>query len=264
MITSVHNHTIWSDGKATVKEMLAGAAELEIDELGVADHLVLRPGGDIPFWSIPPGRLDAYVDELLRLRTEAGPVLRAGIEVDWFPGHGEAIAEILHGLPFDLIIGSLHEVDGYIVDASAEAWRALDREAQNRVHRRYWQQLCSLAESGLFDVVGHLDLPKKFGFRPTIDLQNEISAALDAIAAAGLVVELNTAGWHWPALDAYPSQELLRQCRERGIPVMLSADAHEPDHLLRDFARGTERLLSAGYRQVVRFDGREKIFQAIE
>ena len=38
--------------------------------------------------------------------------------------------------------------------------------------------------------------PKKFGFYPSRPPTEQIDAALDAIAEAGLVVELNTAGWH--------------------------------------------------------------------
>ncbi len=260
MITSLHNHSTWSDGKATVKQMLAMASELGIDELGIADHFVLRPDGEPPFWSIPADRLDAYVDELVRLQSGAGPTLRIAIEVDWFPNNAEVIAESLQGLPFDHIIGSLHEIGTFVLDASAEAWRELNQEQQDHFHRRYWQRLPSLAASGLFDIVGHLDLPKKFGGSPSTNLDKEINTALDAVAAAGLVVELNTAGWHWPCQDAYPSLELLQQCRERGIPTMLTADAHSPDHLLRDFSRGCERLRAAGYQQIVRFENREKVF----
>ena len=52
----------------------------------------------------------------------------------------------------------------------------------------------SLAESGLFDIAAHLDLAKKFGFFATTDLTDVLEPALDAIAAADLVVEVNTAG----------------------------------------------------------------------
>ncbi len=88
----------------------------------------------------------------------------------------------------------------------------------------------------------------------------EIDAALDAIADADLVVELNTAGWHKPIRDAYPDEGLLRRCHRRAIPVTLSADAHQPDHLLRDFDRGAERLRAAGYDRIARFRERERRF----
>ena len=120
-----------------------------------------------------------------------------------------------------------------------------------------------LAEAGVFNIVAHIDLPKKFGYMPSHVPQREIDAALDAIAEAGLVVELNTAGWHKPCADAYPSTDIVGACFARNIPVTISADAHQGDHLLRDFENAARRLQDAGYDRVARFANREMRFEAI-
>jgi histidinol-phosphatase (PHP family) len=78
-------------------------------------------------------------------------------------------------------------------------------------------------------------------------------AALDAVRAYGLTVELNTAGFRALCGDAYPSLDLLKRCRSRDIPVTLSADAHRPEQLLAGFDRGLARLREAGYASLVRF-----------
>jgi len=126
------------------------------------------------------------------------------------------------------------------------------------MHRRYWIAIADLARSGLFDIVGHLDLTKKFNQWPTVDLGAEIDAALEAIAGAGMAVELNTAGWNLPCADAYPSTDLLRACRVRSIPALVNSDAHDPAHLLRDFERGVARLREVGYEETVVFEGRRR------
>ena len=104
------------------------------------------------------------------------------------------------------------------------------------------------AVAGQAHIVAHIDLPKKFGFYANCDLRKEIGEALDAIAAASNkpVVELNTAGWHKPCADGYPTLEILRECRRREIPVTISADAHQSEHLLRDFDKAAARLAEAG------------------
>jgi histidinol-phosphatase (PHP family) len=256
MIASYHNHSRWSDGAATVSAILARAAELGVDEVGISDHLTLRPDGSLPHWSMAPERLAGYAEEVLGASAAGRPRVRLGLEVDWFPGQGDRLRAALAGIPFDFLIGSVHEVDSFITDVASSEWEALAAGDRERVHRGYWEAVRSLAESRLFDVVGHLDLPKKFNQHPRDDVSGLVAAALDAIRAADLVVELNTAGWHVPCRDAYPSLELLLACRERGIPVTLSADAHHPNHLRRDFERGLERLRGAGYSQVARFAGR--------
>jgi histidinol-phosphatase (PHP family) len=264
MIATYHNHSSWSDGKDTIATLVDWAAENAVDEIGVSDHLVLRPDRTVPKWSLDPRRVPEYVADVLAQRREHGPVVRLGLEVDWYPGHAEVIRTALDGLPLDYILGSVHEIGSFILDGSPAAWDKLSVAEQDEMHRQYWVHMRSMAESGLFDIAAHIDLTKKFGHRPTVDLSVEIDAALDAIAAAGLVVELNTAGWHKPCRDGYPTPELLEACRARGIEVTLSADAHQAGHLLRDFDRGAARLAAAGFTRLARFAERQVTYEPIE
>jgi histidinol-phosphatase (PHP family) len=264
MIATYHNHSTWSDGATPIADLVDKARTLRIDELGLSDHWVLHPDGRTPEWSMDPARLDDYVAEVLSFRAAVAPTIRLGLEVDYFPHQEDAIRDALAKHPFDYVIGSVHEIEGFSIDYTAEPWDALSQKERNEMHRAYWLRLRMLAESGLFDIAAHLDLPKKFGHRETIDLDEEIDAALDAIAASGLVVEINTAGWHKPCRDGYPSLEILKKCKRREIPVTISSDAHEPDHLLRDFPRAAQRLSKAGYDRVARFDRRARNFDDLE
>jgi len=90
-------------------------------------------------------------------------------------------------------------------------------------------------------------------------LSREDNNALEAIAASGAAIEINTAGWHVPAGEAYPSLSLLRRAFAREIPVVISAYAHTPQHLLRDFEKAIALAREAGYSEVVRFERREMI-----
>jgi histidinol-phosphatase (PHP family) len=85
-------------------------------------------------------------------------------------------------------------------------------------------------------------------------------AALDAIAEAGMAVELNTSGWHQPCREAYPSPALLRQARRRGIPILISADAHAPADVARSFGPALLMAREAGYTQTVRYAARRRSF----
>jgi histidinol-phosphatase (PHP family) len=212
-----------------------------------------------------PNRLSDYVAEVQALQDQAAPglPLRLGLEADFFPEQQEALREILGSYPFDYLIGAVHYVDGFLVDADPHSWAALSPQEVNAVWRGYWERIAGLARSGLYDFVAHLDLPKLFCHRPTVDLSEEVQAALEAIAAAGLAVEVNTAGWHRPCQEAYPAQELLHACRQRGIPALVNTDAHAISHLGRDLERGVDWLRRAGYREVVRFAGRQRVAVAV-
>ncbi|NNK62279.1 MAG: histidinol phosphatase, partial [Gemmatimonadetes bacterium] len=180
-----------------------------------------------------------------------------------FPGRAAALRQELGRLDVDYLIGAVHSVGAFEVDAAPSSWARLNPDERERVHRRYWTRLRSLAESGLFDIVAHLDLTKKNGYPPQEPIDDLVAPTLDAIATAGLVVELNTAGWHKPIGDAYPDEHLLAECRRRDIPVTLSADAHRPEDLLRDFDRGAERLRAAGYGEIARFRERRVTFDPL-
>jgi histidinol-phosphatase (PHP family) len=156
------------------------------------------------------------------------------------------------------VIGSVHYVDGFPIDENTRFWDALSEAERNEKWRLYWVRMRQLAESGVYDFVAHPDLPKKFGHRPTVDLAAEIAAALDAIAAADLAIEINTAGWSLPAGEAYPSLDLLKAARARNIPLLINADAHFPEFLTRNFDRARELARQAGYTELVRYERRQR------
>ncbi len=266
MLASYHNHSTYSDGKATLADLVTWAKEHQLGEFGLSDHLALHPSGEDPEWAMPRDQLDTYVRDVLHQQSVHKDVLqiRLGLEVDWYEGAEDRISQALGEYPWDYLIGSVHELDGFTVDHTSAVWKKLTTDQIDHVHLRYWQNMRALAKSGLFDIVAHLDLPKKFGFFPECDLSTEVNLALDAIAENNLVVELNTAGWHKPVNDAYPSESLLSKCFERHIPVTISADAHQPDHLLRDFSRAAARLRAVGYQQVARFVDRTTWFESID
>lgn len=265
MLATYHTHTTWSDGKATLERLVDAAAAQGVSELGISDHLVLHPAGTPPKWSMKPGQIEAYAKSV-RAMAEQSPIsVRLGVEADWFPDMAGTIRETFERIGFDYVIGSVHFVDDFPIDGNPHRWKSLSPDDVDRVHRAYWERMRGLAQSGLYDIAAHLDLPKKFGYRPRTEPVDVIDAALDALAEADMVVEINTAGWHKPCAEAYPGSDILRRCRERDIAVTISSDAHKPDDLLRDFDRAADLLRAAGYREVARFGpGGVRSFEPID
>ena len=97
-------------------------------------------------------------------------------------------------------------------------WTATSSRDIDDVWMEYFELVGDAAESGLFTILGHLDLVKKFGYRPTRALDVELDRLVERIARAGVVVEINTAGLHKPVKEAYPSPDILRKLRAAGRP----------------------------------------------
>ena len=257
--TTYHNHTKWSDGSGTVLEMIEAAQKAGFTELGISDHFALAPGDPEFRWALPLHSLDAYVAQIREAMTSTkGIILRLGLEVDYFPKSVERIKDRLAAHAFDFLIGSVHFVDDFAIDLNAQPWEGLSQDSRDHVWRSYWQLLSEAAQTGLFDVIGHFDLPKKFNYRPSIDLNKEALAALDAVSAADMAIEINTSGWDRPVGEAYPSLFYLREANRRNIPLVINADAHAPVEIARHFDRAWQLAAEAGYTELVRFEQRRR------
>lgn len=257
MLATFHNHTTWSDGKATPAEMHAAAIACGVELLGISDHFCLMPDGTTAPNTLTLENIPAYLSALRALKDDSRIETIIGLEFDWFNNHNDVLAPFAEDLPLDYRIGAVHFVDGVGFDIDATFWATKDADERDAVFAGYWQLMREMAESRLFDIAAHLDLPKKFGFAPQRDMRALQDAALDAIRASNMVVELNTAGYRYQCAEGYPTLDLLRRCRQREIPVTLSADAHHPAQLVSDFARGAAALYEAGYTTAARFRNRE-------
>ena len=263
---SYHNHTTFSDGAESPDAFLRVALAQGVEILGFADHYWRNPDSSEPFpdWALRPELEGRYFEALAALKASAPIEIRAGLEFDWLDGSAAWLASMARDERLDYAIGSVHYVGGACFDCSRTFWEAMAPDALNAFVRRYWQTVRDMACSGLFDIAGHLDLVKKYDFYPSEDVTPFVREALDAIKAAGMVVELNTKGWRCDCRDAYPSEAILRACFRREIPVTVSSDAHQARYVCSNFPRAYELLARVGYTHLVRFRERERVLEPLE
>jgi histidinol-phosphatase (PHP family) len=231
-----------------------------IDEIGFSDHVYhFRQTEGV--WEIPwmlercTDDLDEYVGAVEEAKGRGMPV-KLGLEVDYFPGIESQLAELLAPYPWDYLLGSVHFVDGFSVDQEPGL---VHRLPVGEAWRRYFVWLRNAARSGLFDSLSHPDLVKFFGLRAGEEEMHYLHLeTADAIEAAGVCVEVSAAGLHKPVGELYPDRDLLEACRERGVPITLASDAHEPAHVGRDVDKAAAFAREVGYETVTVFDSRER------
>ena len=127
----------------------------------------------------------------------------------------------------------------------------------------YWRKNRRSGQDGQFSFVAHLDLPKKFFSGGYPSHSSAISQALQVLQECDLSLELNTAGWAKPCGEPYPTLPALCEARQLGLPVLINADAHHPDHICRFFPEARQLLQAAGYQQVCTFQQRQRILQPL-
>lgn len=263
MIVDYHMHLRDEQGRiahtvSAVERFVEIAAARGVDEIGFTEHVYyFRQTREV--WTLPYQTercvydLDAYCDAVLEAKRRGLPV-KLALEVDYVGGQQARLTELLGPYPWDFLLGSVHWLDGLAVDLAPGVWAELPVQ---EVWRRYVDALCELAASGAVDALAHPDLAKIFGKRPAPDALAELHArAAEAIAAAGVAIEISTAGLRKPVGEIYPDPAFLRVCVERGVPVTTASDAHEPALVGADFDRALALARAAGCDTVTVFEGR--------
>jgi len=200
--------------------------------------------------------LDRYVEAVLQAKAEGLPV-KLSLEVDYLPGQEDAIRRIVSAYPFDYVIGSVHFIGAWGIDISPEiGW---PQRSVDQAYLDYFRLLEMAARSGLFDTLAHPDLIKKFGHRPNFPLDELYDEIARVIKESGVAAEISSAGLFKPVGEIYPAQALLERFHDRGVPVTLGSDAHEPHHVSQGLDRAVQAAVAAGYRTVTRFDGRRPV-----
>ena len=123
--------------------------------------------------------------------------------------------------------------------------------------------ICRAADSDHFDTIAHPALVKKFGHRPTRDPRDLYERVARRLAAAGVAVEVNTAGLRKPVRELYPHPDLLAACRRAGVPATLGSDAHAPEEVAADYDLAVDHLRAAGYERVLTYQQRRRDWKAL-
>ena len=255
-----HMHTAWcghADG--SMEDYVLAAIEKGLPEIGFSPHLPMQ----IPISEkvcVTPEDMLVLLDEFHRLRpTYPQLPLRLGGEADFIPGNERIVEKMKTDYGLEYLIGSVHFIGGWAFDHPAYI-DGFDCRPIDDIYRRYFDLVAQAAQTGLFDVIGHLDLPKKFGHRPDGGYAGHARPAIEAMAANGVAVEINTAGRDKPVGEFYPCRDLLVLCREAGVRLVFGSDSHAPEQVGRYFAEAVELARSAGYTHTMSLGpGREPV-----
>ncbi len=248
---SCHNHSEWSDGTGSLEEICRKGKAMGLKVLGISDHWVKPPypGTDADSWSMDLSRTADYVRTLQNLKDELNDEnfqLLAGLEVDVFPENIDGVIAELQEFELDYLIGSVHYSGTFAIDYTADSWQNLTEKEIDGLCNIYYDKLEVAASRKEFAFIGHLDLPKKFGLIDNEKYFDRAIKVLDILKSSGGAIELNTAGFYKECAEQYPAMEILRQADLRQIPVIINADAHCPEHLMRGFDKALEILTAVG------------------
>lgn len=258
-----HIHTSFScDAEATMEAMCRAAMEAGIPEIGFSDHYELAPEDPCANHF----RADAWWRAFERCREsfQGSLTLRAGLEVGEPHRFPRQVGRLLRDYPWDYCIGSLHWVDGRLVFDP----QFFERPAAE-TYGAYFRELTQMVQDGEFDILGHMDIVKRYGFEAygAYDpgpYESQIRDLLKKAAARDLAVEVNTATLRRSIQQTTPDRRLLRWFLEEGGRwVTLGSDAHAPELVGHGLGQAINQITSASFRDLARFDARHPLIHTL-
>jgi histidinol-phosphatase (PHP family) len=234
------------------------AVAIGLKEIGFSDHSPMRQD-NFDNWRMNNNQLDEYVAKVRKAQQDFPQLtIRLALEVDYLPGGEDWIRELAARHPWDYFIGSVHYVsDSWAIDDPQKLSEWKNRDSFE-VWRIYFERLAQAAESKLFEIIGHVDLPKKFGHKPDRDVTPFYEKFLDAAKKSGCAIELNTAGLRKDCKEIYPSRRILELAFQKGVPITFGSDAHAPEEVGMNFTEAISLAREAGYTQTCRFQQRKR------
>jgi histidinol-phosphatase (PHP family) len=271
----LHTHTNYCDGKGSIEDFCKAAFEKGFVSLGFSPHApLLNIENPDTSWHMKLEDFAAYSNDILQAKQRWKnklPVF-AGLEIDYIedrcgPADWEDNCQIEKN-NLDYRIGSVHYItETRCVDSSGLEFEELIAEDfcgdVMAMVDAYWNKVEKMIAAGGFDILGHADVIKKNNKNNKWFLENDdryvknIRRIADAIADAKIVVEANSGGMIRGHTDSpYPSQYFLKLLCKNKVSIVISADAHAPEHLGGHYEDVKQILLEAGYDNIVFFEGR--------
>jgi len=245
-----HVHPGYSlDATGTVDQYCARALELGIREICFTTHYDSDPhrkeidpfvqvdGQIVPLSEQSVGR---YIDDVRsageRYRP-SGLTVRAGLEVDYAPHIEEKLRHELARFDLDYHLGAVHCLDHIAISASNEAGRYFKTKSAEEMLSEYYGVLRHAVQSGLFEVMAHLDIYKKYGLgfygeEILTGHRGLVEPVLALMAKKDVGIEINTGVLRKGHEEFCPGLEIVKLALEKGVKIVAyGSDAHKVDQL---------------------------------
>lgn len=259
-----HVHTsLCYHATGTMEAYIRRAIEIGLSDICFLDHLTMQPSQNN--LSMTPGEIPLYFQalQLLKQKYKGTINVKIGLEIDFNPELVDFFEEIVGRFPFDVIGGSLHFPGGLNIVSRGSPWRQGQVDPEY-VFSLYLEHFHNMLEYDYFDVVCHLDLIKKFGWKSAESFDTNFDSMLATIKNKDLAVEVNTSGYNHALQEAYPAQDIIKRCHAKGVQITLGSDAHKPADVGQHYDKALPMLMAAGYRHLATFARRQRDLLAID
>lgn len=229
-----------------------------VTEIAFTDHVDHEPAD----YGYGYYKAEAYFAAIEAARREFGERLTilAGAEVDFNTRIAAAVERFLGQHAYDFVIGSVHYgAEGRIIFADYFEGRSLAQ-----VFEPYFEEVLAAVQTGWFDTIGHLDLPKRYAPRThrTYDplaFRERLAPIFAAMIERGVAFEINTSGLRQPPKTSMPGPAIVRWYVEAGGELITTGtDSHAAQTIGAGLPKTLDMLELCGIETIAAFRGRRR------
>lgn len=260
MIVDYHTHNrLCRHAQGDLEEYIQAAIRLGLDEIGCSDHAPLPGNYDARHRMTVEEFYADYARAVSEMVEKYGKKIRIkrAIEIDHLDWATDWNQRFIAENDFDFVLGSVHFI-GPRGQEKPLFGPEYGRDELELLYEGYYLAIADSAKSGMFDIISHCDIIKKFGSFSSKRVDELIREAMTQIKNADICIEINTSGLRKPEKETYPGKRILSIARELQIPLTIGSDAHTPEDVGRNFDTIVDLVEAYGGGKISLFDKRAR------
>lgn len=247
-----HLHTNLSpDSDVPIDVYAQQAVERGIAEIAITDHVDFEPGAPAHGYATFAER-ERVVRAAAERWADRGVAIRFGVELTYDRTWHDDVRDHLARHRYDFTIGSVHDrVGSPYAPTRVASWVA--GRSLREVVAPMFDEVEAAARSGLFDVIGHIDVVKRY-LHPYVTATDLAAVPelyepiLRALVDSGTALEVNTSGLRHGVAETYPSPAIVQRYRAMGgRAVTVGSDGHRAEQFAWALDDGYAAVAAAGF-----------------
>jgi histidinol-phosphatase (PHP family) len=245
-----HIHPDYSkDASGSIDDYCRKALELGLSEICFTTHYdrdpfrkEIDPFMQVDGEVVPVSKevVKRYIEDIRQANdkySKKGLIVKAGLEVDYAPHYESILRKELADYDLDYTLGAVHCVDHIAITSSEEASGYFKHRSMESLATQYYDFVRQAVESGLFDVIAHLDIYKKYGLgfygkEILTAHRGLIEPILKIMAKNNVGLEINTGVLRRGHNQTSPGLEIIEMALSRGVEITaIGSDAHQVEQL---------------------------------
>jgi len=259
-LADYHIHTSFCNhANGTMKQYVTRAISMGLVEMGFSDHNPL-PARFNNHYRMLVEDMPLYLNIIEDLRKQFPEIrIKVGVEMDYIDSAVDFLRQFIENNHFDYIIGSVHYLNGQAKDHLLY-FSDFNLTKKRDLFFRYFQNMKKAVQSGLFDIIGHFDIPRRFWGDLDDITMAYAEEALQLVKQNDLCLEINTSGFRTEnVMEPFPGRKLLSLAQELQIPIIIGSDSHTPSHVGSYFRETVQLLKNIGFTETNFFSDRKRI-----